>query len=395
VIRDAQRTRVLFLGQHVVLPEAGIAPHGSGAHTAATVSGLREHFDVCLVTAADENAAADTPTGISRARLLPERVRGARRDLLSLLEDRRFVRRALDEARAFRPDVVYERSEYLSTAGLNVSRALGVPLVLEVNGTLDRDVRSIYRSLLEPLGALLERRKHRRAEVIVTVTPGLATLLEARGADAERIVVAPNSVDPARVSNATRAARASAVVGWIGHLMPWHVESLEFLIDAAPSVLAGCPAARFRVIGGGPGLRGLEERVRARGLAESFDFVGPVSHERVQAELDRVDVGVIPAVFDYAFPVKLVEMGAVGLPVVAPRSESLDQLIEPGKEYEPFTPGDEASFAEALVGVLNDPEHRDRLGEGLRRATEERFTWTVVGETTALAVEQALTARRD
>jgi glycosyltransferase involved in cell wall biosynthesis len=388
---------VLFLGQHVLLPEAGVAPHGSGAHTAATVWGLREHFEVSVIAAAAENdAVEESAIGTQRARYLPERVRGARRDVLALLADRRFARRALDEALTFRPDVVYERSEYLSTAGLRVSHALGVPLVLEVNGILDRDVQSMYRSLLEPVGALLERLKHRRADVIVTVTPGLATLLESRGASAERIVVAPNSVDPARVSKTVRAVRpAGAVVGWIGHLMPWHVESLEFLIEAAPSVLAEAPAARFRIIGGGPGLQGIAERVRARGLEESFDFVGPVAHDRVQAELDQVDVGVIPAVFDYAFPVKLVEMGAVGLPVVAPRSESLDQLIEPGKEYEPFAPGDPAALAQALLGLLNHSNRRDRLGEGLRKATAERFTWAVIGETTALAVERALTARSD
>jgi glycosyltransferase involved in cell wall biosynthesis len=380
----------------VLLPEAGVAPHGSGAHTAATVSGLRENFEVAMVTTTTENdPVAEGALGTSWGQFVPQRVRGARRDLFTLVADRRFARRALDVGRTFRPDVIYERSEYLSTAGLRVSRALGVPLVLEVNGILDKDVRSMYRSLLEPFGTLLERRKHRRAAMIVTVTPGLAALLERRGAVAERIVVAPNSVDPARVVKTPRGTRTSSVVGWVGHLMPWHVESLEYLIDAAPFVLAESPAARFRVIGGGPGLQGLRERVRARGLEGSFDFVGPVAHDRVQAELDHVDVGVIPAVFDYAFPVKLVEMGAVGLPVVAPRSESLDQLIEPGKEYEPFEPGNQASFTEALVGVLNDPAQRDRLGEGLRKATGERFTWTVVGETTARAVERALAARSD
>jgi hypothetical protein len=41
----------------VLLPEAGVAPHGSGAHTAATVSGLRENFEVAMVTTTTENDA--------------------------------------------------------------------------------------------------------------------------------------------------------------------------------------------------------------------------------------------------------------------------------------------------------------------------------------------------
>src|SRR5262245_30094333 len=108
-------TRVLFLAQHVVLDE--VAPNGSGAHAAATLAGLRAHYDVHAL-----GAAATLGGGSSRRRLrVPRLVSGARQDLRAIAADRRFAARALEAAGVFAPDVVYERSEYFSTAGLRVS----------------------------------------------------------------------------------------------------------------------------------------------------------------------------------------------------------------------------------------------------------------------------------
>jgi glycosyltransferase involved in cell wall biosynthesis len=308
------------------------------------------------------------------------------------VDDARFTRRALKVAREFRPDVIYERSEYFSVAGIRVARALRVPLALEVNGVLDSDVRAQYRSLLEPIGSALERLKHRRAGLVVVESPGLANLTAARGGRRDRIVIAPNSVDAARVLPTPRSPRPErAVIGFLGHLMPWHAEGVRLLIDIAPAVIDRVPHARFRIIGGGPDLSDLEWLAVERGLADRFDFVGPVPHERVQQELDAVDVGVILQ-RAHSFPVKIVEMGAVGIPIVAPRHESLNILLAPGREYEPFDLGPPECLVDALVRVLLDVDLRAKLGEALWRATRERFTWNLVGATIAEGIQGLLDA---
>ena len=141
---------------------------------------------------------------------------------------------------------------------------------------------------------------------------------------------------------------------------------------------------------GGPRFDELVETTRTRGLAHAFTFHGPVPYETVPGLLAGMDVGVIPAIFDYAFPVKLVEMGAAGIPVVSPRSSSLDELLRRG-EYEPFEPLDRQSLVEALVGVLADPGRRERLGAALHAAVRDRFTWHASGDALAAVVEQART----
>lgn len=325
---------------------------------------------------------------------LPSLVSGIRQDILVVLGDARFTKRALADSARFGPEIVYERSEYLCRTGSRVSARLGVPLVLEVNGRLAQDVRTQYRSPLEPLGAAMERAKLRRADAIVTVSPGLAEILVGFGARADRVLVIPNSVPDDRVTGPRRPLNRAPTIGWVGHLMRWHFEAVTRLIDVAPDVLRELPAARFLVIGGGPGLEQLRAQARALGVDRCVELTGPVSYESVACEIARVDIGVIPEIFDYAFPVKLAEFGAAGAAVIAPRSPSLDRQLEPGIEYEPFVPGDRIALVRAVVGLARDPNRVAELGAALQRAVQDRFTWSATGRQLGDAIDRVLDGRR-
>jgi glycosyltransferase involved in cell wall biosynthesis len=384
------RPRVLFLAQRVPLGEA--APNGSSAHVAATLAGLRANFEVLAFGAAARGSRTLT-TG--RRFRLPRLVSGARQDFRAVVADARFARTAFEAAGSFRPDVVYERSEYLSAAGSRISRRLGIPHVLEVNGRLAHDVRSQYRSPLEPLGVALERAKLRRADAIVTVSPGLAEILLEIGAPAERIVVIPNSLPDERVADVRPRPSSPLTIGWVGHLMRWHFDAVSLLIDAAPAVLAQLPGTEFLIIGGGPGLEELRARAQRKGVAPEFRLVGPVPYGVLPGALARIDIGVIPEVFDYAFPVKLVELGAAGAAVIAPRSSSLDRQLEPGVEYEPIPPGDPEALVKTIVELGRDPDRVALLGGALQRAVRDRFTWSATGRQIAATVDRVLDRRYD
>jgi glycosyltransferase involved in cell wall biosynthesis len=384
-------TRVLFLAERTALVDGNVPSHGSGAHVLATLRQLETRFEVRGVFA---ERAEPQSFALRRARrLVPGRLRGLRQDLLFLQDDRRFLQRALAVAAEFRPDVIYDRNEYFALAGIRLARRLGIPLVLEVNGLLDRDMRTFYRSIGEPLGAYAERWKLRNADGVVTVSTGLGRLLGERGADPRRTAIVPNSVIDERIHPEPRTVRAAddLVVGWVGHVMAWH--SLDVLVDAAPTVLAAAPRTRFLIVGGGGGLDGLKSRVRDLGVGDAFEFTGQVPFETVAATVATFDVGVIPAHFDYAFPVKLAEMGAAGVPVVAPRTQTFDEMLKPGLEYAPFEGGSPEDFARALGEVLGDTSRRAALGTALHAAVRERYSWSAVAATLADTVD-AVVARR-
>ncbi|HEX4521418.1 MAG TPA: glycosyltransferase [Gaiellaceae bacterium] len=381
-------TRVLFLAERTSVPDGGILPHGSGAHVAATVSGLRQHFDVLPLFAEDEETVSSSPHSVKR--FVPPRVRGLRQDVRLVRDDRSFSERAIAEATAFRPDVVYERNEYFAVAGHRVAKRLHVPHVLEVTGLVDLDFREFYRSLGEPLGSALERWKLRHADAVVTETPGLGRKLVARGAPERRLVIVPNTADLAFFGAARRTEHPDGpiVVGWIGHLMSWH--SLDLLVSAAESIVKTDRRVRFDIVGGGVGLEQVVAQVAARGLASSFRFTGTVPRNDLPATLAGFDIGVVPGHLEHAFPVKLVEMGAAGLPVVAPRSTSLDEMLTPGVEYEPFTAGEVPSFAGAVRRLIDDRDRRISLGAALHAAVRDRYSWESSAEALRAVVESVV-----
>lgn len=374
----APLTRVLFLAERTPIPDRQIDPHGSSIHVAATLFALRERFEVVALGAVPRAPEQAAPRVLRS--LFPARVRGLPRDVGFLREDRAFYARALAAARSFRPDVIYKRDEYFAWAGLRLSRKLGIPLVLEVNGLLERDARTMYRSLGEPVGAWIERMKLARADAIVVETPGLAERLEERGAARSRLFVVPNTVPDARVVAEPRVQRSGPVViGWIGHLMAWHADSLLVLADVAQSVVDEADV-RFLIIGDGPRLDEVRDRVHELGLDARFEFSGSVPYQDVPRALGAVDVAVIPDVFDYAFPVKLVEYGAAGIPVVMQRSASLDTLLEPFIEYLPFDRSDPDGLRVALIRIVRDATFRASLASALHRAVRERYTWSVAAD---------------
>jgi glycosyltransferase involved in cell wall biosynthesis len=382
-------TRVLFLAERTAFDASNVPANGSGAHVLGTLRQLQAHFEVESVFA----RPADGQSASSRAkRLVPKRLRGLRQDARFVVEDRDFLRRASAVAEGFRPDVVYERNEWFAFTGARLARRLGAAHVLEVNGLLRHDMATFYRSFGEPLGGWGERWKLRRADAVITVSTGLAERLAELGAARDRLVVVPNSVDDSRILPEPRQGGGSGlVVGWAGHMMSWH--SLDLLVDAAPAILEQLPETRFRVVGQGAGFAQLHERVRALGLERSFEFPGLVPYEQITATVAGFDIGVIPANFTYGFPVKLSELGAAGVPVVAPQFESFDEMLAPGVEYAPFVPGSSADLARAVVELGRDADARARLGQALWDAVRERYCWSVVASTLAAAVEGARARR--
>ena len=386
--------RVVFLAQRTP-PLAGAPATGASAHVASSLAGLSRHCEVLALL--DEGAGEPaTPAPAALKRLVPASVRGLRQDALQVAADLRFLRRARPRAEAFRPHVVHARNEYLAMAGPRLARSLDVPLVLEVNGVLAEEICELYRSLAQPLAAALERWKVRAADAVVVESPGMASRVVAMGALPGAVHVVPNSVAPERVRAEPPPARpGSAVVGWVGHLMSWHLEGLHRLVDLAPAVARAVPSVSFRIVGGGPGIDEIRAHARSAGVEDLFELRGAVPAADVADVLATFDVGVLPTLgrHDYAFPVKLIDMGAVGLPVVSPRSDSLDALLEPGVEYEPFDAGRPADLADALVRLLREPERRRRMGAALQRAVRERYTWDRTGELLAAAVEAVLARR--
>jgi len=295
-----------------------------------------------------------------------------------------------------RAELVYER-RYSPKIGAAVSRATGLPLVVEVNGLLDVEAEILGKAkrrgkVTAAVKSRLRRSFYARASRVVTVTPGLAKALQLRyGLPPEKVVVVPNGADTDLLRPQDAAAAKGALgipadrptVGFVGTLYPWH--GLQYLVGAAPPLVGLHPEILFLVVGDGP-IRGeLEAHVKAAGMVRNFRFTGRVDHEAVPGFVNASDVCV--SLIDaeryrekYGFsPLKLYEYLACGRPVVATRTAGFD-ILEEFLCGLLVNPRDPLEVSSAILSLLHNPGRRTEMGGRARKVAEERYSWRSVAE---------------
>lgn len=139
------------------------------------------------------------------------------------------------------------------------------------------------------------------------------------------------------------------------------------LLDAARRVLDAGAAARFVAVGQGP----LEEDIRALhrqlGLGDRFMLLG-ARHDAMRV-MAACDLFVLASHFE-GYPVAVMEALALGLPVVATRVGGVPQAVREGVEGMLVPPGRPDRLADAILGLVADPDRRAlmALASGQRAA---------------------------
>lgn len=297
--------------------------------------------------------------------------------------------------------VIYER-RYSPKIAAAVSRATRLPFLVEVNGLPDVEIAALGRfakgsKAVKAVKSRLRKSLYARASRVVAVTPGIATLLQARyDIPGEKVVILPNAADTEAFRPGDRTAAKKAlhlpanapVIGFVGTLYPWH--GLQYLIEAAPAIVRAHPDALFLIVGDGPQRAELEARVMAARLAANFRFTGRVDHERVPEHITASDVCV--SLIDaerysekYGFsPLKLYEYLACGCPVVATRTAGFD-ILETFECGALVNPRDPREVSRTILEMLHDPPALEAMGKRGRRLAEEQYSWKSVA-TRLLAV---------
>ncbi|HEX8990639.1 MAG TPA: glycosyltransferase family 4 protein [Anaerolineales bacterium] len=314
-------------------------------------------------------------------------------EMVHLLADPEFERRALPLLRAFGPDLIIARHTFLSTAGPDLARALGRPCVLEVNAPLVDERRRYWGLTLRREAEESERAAFHEADLLVAVSEGIRAYLLRYGAPHERILVMPNGVNltsfnPEVDGSAVRSRfhlDEKLVIGFSGSLKPWH--GVDQLLKAFASLRSipsrseeGAALPHLLIIGEGPQGEALRQLSRELGLNELVTFTGAIAHGEMPAHLAAMDIAVAPYLSSDGFyfsPLKVMEYLAMGRPVVAPRLGQIPSLLQGGKE--PcgliYPPDDPHQLAAALLSLITDGELRRRLGASAAAQARLRSSW--------------------
>lgn len=159
---------------------------------------------------------------------------------------------------------------------------------------------------------------------------------------------------------------------FLGRLSPY--KGLDVLYRALPRVAEEVPEVRV-VVAGRP-VPGYTPPAPPR-------LSGPARVEVVERyvanpELARLMEGAAVVVCPYRDATQsgvVLTAFAFGKPVVASAVGGIGEYVEEGETGVLVPPGDPGALAEALVRTLTDPELRNRLRDGIRRARADRLDW--------------------
>jgi len=310
---------------------------------------------------------------------------------------------ALAALRENPPEAILERLSLFSHVGIDLSEALDVPLVVEMNAPL-ADEAEAYRALqLRPLAREIEGRVLRRADGVVVVSQALAKRLVEAGVRPERVHVVPNGADPSfftgippRESCRARWELDGAfVVGFVGSLKPWH--GVDVLLRAFERLHRDDPRARLLIVGEGPWAPSLRGLAIDLGLGDRVTFTGALPHAEIPRVLGALDVAVAPflQVHDFYFsPIKMFEYMAAGLCVVGSRLGQIAGVVQDGVNGLLCEPDDPESLYRTLRRAQGDAALRRRLGSAARESIRAGYTWTHTARRLTRVIEDAIAAQR-
>ena len=241
-------------------------------------------------------------------------------------------------------------------AGAIAARLSGVPLVYHVHSPAGKDST---RWLHNFVNARLERLLLRQASRLIAVSPSLRELMIADGFDPARVEYTPNGV-PAVKSRIRMRPVGTWTLGMAALFRPR--KGIEVLLETLSQLRhSGCDV-RLRAIGPfeTPAYeREVHELTEQLGIADAVDWTGFVGD--IHAELDRVDLFVLPSLFGEGLPMVVLEAMAGGLPVIASNVEGIPVAIRSGQEGLLVEPGSANDLTRAIKELISPESRHDYL----------------------------------
>ena len=166
-------------------------------------------------------------------------------------------------------------------------------------------------------------------------------------------------------------------------------KGLPVLLEAMRTVVRRYPGARLLVAGRGDG-DAVRELI-GEDLRASVSLLGELPEADKAAFLRSVDVYCAPNLLGESFGVVLIEALAAGAPIVASDLDAFARVLEDGAAGVLVRRGDPAALADALCGLLDDPDRLAELSAGGPRVAAG-YDWDVLARRILAVYETVLPA---
>ena len=248
-------------------------------------------------------------------------------------------------------------------------------------------VESIFpprRSAVGPALRRLERKRYLGADAVLFRTAVMAQAYIERWGEPRAWATSHMAVDPSeftasperrqRMRDAHGIADDEVVVGSVAFFAPYHrPELVGPLVEQLRA--EGIPARGVLVGGWANASAALLERLRRESPGDWANVVvtGAVAQGKVPGMIDMFDVGLMPGSNWYGSPTKVMEYGAMSTPVVAARTDAIEEVIN--NRTEGLLANSDADLLDLVLATIREPAAAHERAAGFRARVLEEHTW--------------------
>ena len=226
-----------------------------------------------------------------------------------------------------------------------------------------------------------EKSAARAADAVITVCPALTEYARTLTADHEKVLLIENSLfDPVRfsdehagnhcsVGSAAACDRAEQwlsargrgrVIAYAGTLEVY--QGIDRLLEAFSMVVRRTPGAGLLVVGGSSReVEHFRALANSLGLSDAVLFTGQVPQPEAQRLVSMAGAAVSPRFAGNNTPMKIYQLMADGIPLVATRIESHTQVLN--DDIAVLAETSAGGLSDAMLRVLSDPEGARAMAE--------------------------------
>jgi len=378
--------KILFYSPHPTLYFN--APTGYGSHMRGMVNGFREEghtVDILVLGNTPQSIDSSKQTNSFKSTLkkvLPKMLWRTLKEIQQI----RFDKHAAHELRIailkFNPDVVYERSAWMSNGSVQVLKQFNIKHVVEINAPFEEEVKEFEKasSFISFIGKKKLKNLLQSAYLVAPITSSLQKhAVKNYGVNPAKCLVVPNAIDKSEIQITDSRVEEirkkfdlthKNVIGFVGSIFPYH--GVDRLIHAVSKL--NNSDVSLLIVGDGYLIPELKEQARTLGLNSRVHFTGSVPKEDVYNYIAAMDAVTLPNTEWYCSPVKLFEYGALGKVVLAVNEAGVSDVMtnSDGMLFE----NNERDFQEALNFTISNLSQLKERANAFQQKILSNHTWS-------------------
>ena len=199
--------------------------------------------------------------------------------------------------------------------------------------------RSVYQLVLQRLKLVIAPSQY-MAQAITPDFPATQIIQIYNGINLPRMIPLPQTSCP--------------TILYVGRLEV--VKGVDVLIRALAELRHDLPGVKLKIVGDGSQRQSLKTLAQRLDLSKAIEFTGWVKSDSIIKQYATAQMLVIPSVWPENLPTVAIEALAIGRPIVGSNTGGIAELIDDGKNGFVVEAGDEKALAQAIYGILSDPD---------------------------------------